>query len=110
MIIAMVAMLMMQTPLDKVIDMVAMRHSFVTAARTMDVTGLMSLMTVLWGAAVWIYVGHLNHVNPGVVAVRIVKLAITEVVDVVSVSDSYMTASWAVLVRKLRSSHGITLL
>ncbi len=76
MIVAMIAMLMMQPPVDEVIDMVAVRHRLMAAPGTMDVTGLMALMAVFWSAAVWIGVRHLDDVGLAVVALRIVKLTV----------------------------------
>jgi hypothetical protein len=102
----MIAMLMMQPPVDEVVDMVAMRHRFMAAPGTMDVTALMALMAVFRSAAVWIVLRHLDDVGLAVAAERSVKLTVMEIVYVVSMPDSDVAASWAVFVRMLRSSHG----
>jgi hypothetical protein len=34
---------------------------------------IISLVSILWGAAVWVYVGQLNHVNLGAAAMRAVE-------------------------------------
>ncbi len=106
MVIAMIAMLMMQPPVDEVVDMVAVRHRLMAAPGTMDVTGLMALMAVFRSAAVWIVLRHLDGVGLAVAASRMVKLTIMEIVHVVAMPDSDVAASWAVFVRMVRSSHG----
>lgn len=107
MVVAMIAMLMVQPPFDEVVDVIAVRHGLMSAARTVDVTGLVALMAVFRGAAVWIFVGHVDGVRHTMIAVRVVKLPIMEIVDVVAMPDSNVTASRAVFVRMLRCSHGI---
>jgi hypothetical protein len=102
----MIAMLMMQPPVDEVVDMVAMRHRFMAAPGTMDVTALMALMAVFRSAAVWIAPRNFDDVGLAVAAERSVKLTVMEIVYVVSMPDSDMAASWAVFVRMLRSRHG----
>ncbi len=47
MVIAMIAVLMVQSPLDEVVDVVAVRHGLMAAAGTMDVIGLVSLNSPL---------------------------------------------------------------
>ena len=88
MIIAVTAMLMVQPPVDEVVDVVAVRHGLVAAAGTLDVIWLVPLVAIFGGASVRIYFGHLNDVNLTVAAARMAKLAIMEIVDVVSMPDS----------------------
>jgi hypothetical protein len=106
-VVAVIAMLMVQPPLDKVVNMIAVRHRFMAAPGTMDVTGLVALMAGFRGASVRIFLGHLDDVGLTVAATRMVKLAVMEIVDVVSMSNCDMAASWAVFVRMFRSSHGV---
>jgi hypothetical protein len=52
MIVAMVAVRVMQVTVDEIVNVVAVRHSLVTAARTVLMARLMALAPVLGGAAV----------------------------------------------------------
>ncbi len=55
MIIAMIAMLMVQPAIDEVVYVVSMRHSLMPTSRTMDMITLVAAMAVFRGAAVWIF-------------------------------------------------------
>jgi hypothetical protein len=101
----MIAMLMMQPPVDEVVDMIAVRHGFMATPGTMDVTGLMALMAVFRSAAVWIVLRNLDGVSLAVAAERSVKLTFAKIVYMVPMLNSNMAASWAVFVRMVRSSH-----
>lgn len=107
MVVAMIAMLIMQPSLDEVVDVVAVRHRLVSAAGAMNVIGLVAFVSVFGCATGRIFVGHFNRVRNAVTALGVVKLAVMEIVDVISMPDSGVTASWAVFVRMLRSRHGI---
>ena len=54
MIVAVIAMRMVQVAVDEIVDVVPMRYRFVTAARAMDVTRLMAATVVIRCALVGI--------------------------------------------------------
>ena len=84
---------------DKVIDMVAMRHCLVAAIRTVGV-GLLMGGTVVGRRTVFrIGCADLNLVVVHVSTVGVVQVAIMKIIDVAIVPYRRMAAVWAVLVR-----------
>jgi hypothetical protein len=95
----MAAMGMMQVALDQVIDMVAVRHGLMAAARTVFVASLMAAAIMVRGAGVGIVGGHVDHMLVEMVAVRVMQVAVVEIVHVIAVPDRGVAATWSVLVR-----------
>jgi hypothetical protein len=96
MVIAMVTVWMMQMPVDKVINMITVRHGFMSASRTMHVTWLVTRCPM--GASIRVLRTDFDLVLVDVVAVRMVQVPIVQVIHVVTVLDRSVAASWAVLV------------
>lgn len=97
MIVAVVAVRMVQMPIDEVIHMIAMRHGLVAAARPMDMSGRMAAACVLGCAGIRVRGGHGDLVLVDMIAVRVVKMAIVQVIDVALVHHCGMAASRSVL-------------
>jgi hypothetical protein len=93
-IVAMTAMGVVKTAVHQVIDVIAMRHGFMTAARAMAMGVLVDLLC----AAHRILGTHLDDMLFGMSAARIHKAAIVQIVHVIPMADSRMTTVWAVLV------------
>jgi hypothetical protein len=98
-IVAMAAVRMMQMSCDEVIHMVAVRHRFVPAIRAVCVVSRVACARVLRGACGWISGTHRHRVFIHVIAVRLVQMAIMQVVHVVAVLDARVAASGSVSVR-----------
>jgi hypothetical protein len=92
MIVAMVSMWMVQVAFHQVIDMVSMRNRLVAATWTMNVTRLMAAAAMTRGAALWVGCGYLNHVLAHFFSVRMMKATVVKIIDVITVTDSRMTA------------------
>lgn len=88
----MVAVLVVQTAVDDVVDVVAVRHGFVAAAFAVNVAGAI----VGWVAAVGIGFVHFQSVFVIVAVVFVVQMAIVQVVNVVVVFDGGVAAALAV--------------
>ncbi|MDH2384858.1 hypothetical protein [Bradyrhizobium sp. CER78] len=101
MIVAVVAMLVVQSAVHQVVDMVTMRNGLVPAAHAVDMASLMALGLALGRASIWIDLTHLDHVLIGVIAVRMVKMAVVEIVNMVTVAHSGMATAWAMMMRVL---------
>lgn len=95
----MAAVRMMQMPCDEVIHMVAVRDRFVPAIRAVWVVSCMCCTRVLRGACGWISGTYRQHVFIHVIAVRLVQVAIVQIVHVVAVLDARVAASGSVTVR-----------
>lgn len=93
MIITMFAMRMMQVPIDKIIDMVAMRHRRMPAAGTVNMAWLMAAASVIRGAAIGIFFAHFYHMPIHMIAVHVIQVTIDEIVDVVVMTDSNVAAA-----------------
>jgi hypothetical protein len=90
----MAAMGVMKTAIDQIIDVIAMGYGFMAAARTMAMGAVVNLL----GAAHRVLVTHLDDVLFDLFAARMHKPAILQIVNVIPVADSHMTAAGPVLV------------
>jgi hypothetical protein len=93
MIVAMVAMRMVQAAIDEVIDVVAVRHRLVAAAGTV----LVAFAADFRGAANGVVGSDRDDVLVDVIAVREFEVTVVEIVDVVAMADRHMAAVRAML-------------
>jgi hypothetical protein len=98
-IVAVIAVLMVQPPVDEIVDVVAVRHRFMPAAGAVDMPRFVIGAAVLGIATVWVSIGNLDHVLVDMIAMRMVKVPIVQVVDVVTVLDGDVAASGAMFMR-----------
>ena len=91
-VVAVVAVLVVQTAVYDVVDVIAVRYGFVAAAFAVNMTG-----TSLHGvAAVGVGGVYIEAVLVVVAVVLVVQVAVMDVVDVVAVFDRGMAAAFAV--------------
>lgn len=113
-VIAMVAVRVMQMAVDQIADVVTMRDRFVSATRAVDMAGFMAAATMLRGAAIRIGFRDSDHMLIYMVAMRMVQVAIMQVVDMAVVTDGGVAAARSVLVvvvlvmRQIAVAHGDT--
>jgi hypothetical protein len=105
MVIAMVAMRMMQTPVDDVVDVIAVRDRLVPTAWTMHVAVLVAggyrlPATFRVGRADLEAVLVIVHLS--VHLVRVVQVAIMQIVEVVAMTDGPVAAAGPVYVVVIR--------
>jgi hypothetical protein len=93
----MTAMRMVQMVPDQVIGVAAVRHGFVAAARTVNVSGIMAAAAVTRGAAVGVLGRYLDRVLVDVTLMRVVQMTLMKVVDMPFAAHRRMTAAGAVL-------------
>lgn len=86
-IVAVIAVWMMQTAIDEIIDMVAMRHGLMTAVGAVPMPRLVAGRVVLGIAAVRIPVGHRDHMLLYAAMLGMFEAAVIEVIDVAIVPD-----------------------
>jgi hypothetical protein len=98
-IVAVVAVRVVQMAVDQIVDVVAVRHRLVAATRPVLVPRLVAGAAVIGRAAVGIAGRHLDDVLVDVIAVGMVQVAVVQIVDVVAVANGAMTAVGTVLVR-----------
>lgn len=96
MIVAVAVMGMMQAALDQIIYMVAMRHRRMSAVGPVDVVRWMPLGCLC--ANVWMHFIHRNHVFIHMIAMRVMQMAIMQIVRVPFVFNRQVAAARPVLV------------
>ena len=111
MVITVIAMGMMQMAVDEIVDMIAVRNRFVAAARAMNVSCVMSGTAMVWRASVRILVAHFNPVFIHMIGVRMVKMAVVEIIQMVAVPDGNVAAARSMhvfvigVMRKIATGH-----
>jgi hypothetical protein len=93
MIIAVVAVRMMQVSLDQIIGMVPVRHGFMAAARAMTMSRIMTAAAVVRRAALGIRGAHFNDVLVDMILVRMMQMAVMKIIDVSLMPDRDMPAA-----------------
>ena len=94
MIVAMIAVRMMQPALHQIVDMVAMRHRFVSAVWTVHVRAV-----DLRRAARGIGSADRDHMLVDVVLVHVVEMAVMKIVDMAVMADRGVPAIGTMLMR-----------
>jgi hypothetical protein len=98
-IIAVVAMRVVQVTVDMVVDMVAVRHRLVAAGGAVHMTRLMAAAAMLRSAARGIGAAHLDGVLVDMVAMRVMEMPVMQIVDMVAMANSGVPATGVMLVR-----------
>jgi hypothetical protein len=104
MIVAMIAMLMMQAAGNEIVRMVAMGYCLVTAAGSVFVAGLVSLMSILRCAAIRVAIADFDHVLIDVRTLQMMQVAVMQVVYMVVVLHGNMAAAGTVMMRVIAVS------
>jgi hypothetical protein len=102
MIVAVVAMRVMEVAVHQVVGVIAVGHGFVTAIRAVLVLGIVRATIVVGRAPVWICCVHRETVIVRVVLVWMVHVTVVQVVGVPIVSDGGMPTARSVHVGVLR--------
>ena len=96
MIVAVVAVRMVQVAVDEVVHVVAVWHGFVAAARAVLVVGGVGLAVVVRSACVGVLRADLDRMLVVVPLVGVMKVAVVQIVDVAVVFDGSVPAAGAV--------------
>jgi hypothetical protein len=110
MIIAMVAVRMMKMSVDKIVDVIAVWHRWVPALRPMHMSVLVAAAAMFRCAPIWIVRAHLDRMLVHVVSVRMMEMAIMQIVDMAIVANGRVAAARAMLmavIRMMREVAGI---
>ena len=97
MVIAVVAVRMMQPALDEIVGVVAVRYRIVPTAGAMDMTSLVAFVPKLRRTATRVLVGHFDHMLVDGVTILMVQMAVMQVIDMVAVLQRDVTAGRAVM-------------
>lgn len=96
-IVAMIAMGVMQAAIDEIVDVVAMRDRLMATARTMDMAGLMARAGLARRAVIRIGRADLDHMLVDMVPMHVMEVAIVEIVHMVAMADAGMATVRAML-------------
>ena len=91
----MVAVRMMQTAVNQIIDVIAMRHRLVAAARPVDMRRFVA--SAARGALIRVGRVDLDLVLIHMIAMRMVQMAIVKVIDMAAVLDGRVSAARTML-------------
>jgi hypothetical protein len=78
-IITVIAMRMMKVAVDQIVDVIAVRHRFVSAARPVHVACIMGTAGVAWRTLVRIFRAHLKFVLVYMIAMRMMQVTVMQV-------------------------------
>lgn len=96
MIVAVVAVRMVQVALDEVVHVVAVGHGFVAAPRAVLVVGGVAVAVVVRSACIGILRADLDRMLVIVALVGVMEVAVVQIVDVTVVFDGSVPAAGAV--------------
>jgi hypothetical protein len=99
MIVAVIAMRMMQAPVHEIIDMVAVRHCLMAAIRLVKVFRVVALRVMPQIAPVRIHLVHGNHVLISMASRAMLQATIRDIIHMVFVLDGGMAAAGAMNMR-----------
>jgi hypothetical protein len=97
-IVAVVRVRVVQMTGDEVVDMVAMRNRLVTTTDAVDVAAVVALAGMLWGTPLGVLDVDLEHVLVDVITVRMMQVALVQVVEMIAVRNGRVAAAGPVLV------------
>jgi hypothetical protein len=92
-VVAVVAMRMVQVPVDQKVDVIAVRHRLVAAPGPVLVSRLMAFATVLRRAALGVLCRYLDHMLVDMVCVRVMQVPIVQIIDMIAVAHGGMAAA-----------------
>jgi hypothetical protein len=93
MVVAVIAMRMVQVPGNMIIDMVAVWHRFMAAARAVGMIRFVTAAAMTRGAAIRIAAGDADHMLVDMAVMRVVKMAVMQIVDVIAVTHGRVPAT-----------------
>jgi hypothetical protein len=99
MVVAVIAVGVMQPAVHEIVDVVAVRHRFMAAIRPVPVRRLVAGRVTLWIAAVRVAVAYSDHMLLRAAVLGMLKVAVIEVIDVAFMLHAEVAASGAVDVR-----------
>ncbi|EKQ0890579.1 hypothetical protein P4Q63_002031 [Salmonella enterica] len=96
-VITVVTMRMMKSAINKIISVIAVWHLLVTTVRTVFMFCIMAFNDRI--AAIGIFFTDFQHMLINMITMRMVEMTIVQIINMITVPDSGMTAALTVLVR-----------
>ena len=99
MIVTVIAVRVVQMIANAIIDMRAVGHRLVTAARAMNMAGFVTAAAMVGRANIRVRGRYLNHMLIDMPLMRVVQMAVMQIVDMPFVAHGLVSAAGPVLVR-----------
>ena len=99
MVITVVAVGMVQVPINQIIDMVTMGDGFVAASGSVHMGSIVPGALMRGGAVCWVGTGYTDGVLVNVIAVGVMQVPVVKVINVAIMGDGRMPAIWAMGMR-----------
>ncbi|KKW51202.1 hypothetical protein XB02_07375 [Pantoea ananatis] len=96
-IVTMIPVRVVKMAIDQIIGMVTMRHSFMSAVRSMYMAWLMTAAMVVWRTQIWVSGIHEQHVLIYMVTMGMVEMPVMQIIYVIAVLNCCVTASCTML-------------
>jgi hypothetical protein len=96
-IVAVIAVPMMQVVANAIVHVIAVRNRLVAAAGAVDVIRCVATAAVVGGAPVRVVGRHFDHVLVDVIAMRVVEVTIMQIIGVAAVAHRRVPAARTVL-------------
>ena len=110
MIVAVIAVRMVQASVDQVIDVVPMRNRLMTTVRTVAMRLIMTRSTMFWIAPIRIGAADFNHVFISAPLFHVLQMAMVEIIDVIFMLNGNMAAAYTMHMRLIGGGHGASFL
>jgi hypothetical protein len=98
-VVAVVAVRVVQVAVDEIVDVIPMRHRLMTATGAVLMPRFVPLAAMLGRAAIRVFRSHVDDVLVDVVAVHMVQVPVVQVVNMIAMTYRRVAAVGAVLVR-----------
>ena len=98
MVVAVIAVRVMQVVADAIVHVIAMRNRLVATAGAMNVTRFVATAAVVGGALVGVTGRYFDHVLIDMIAVRVVQVTIMQIIGVAAMANRGVPAAWTMLV------------
>ena len=98
-VVAVAVVRVMQVAVHEIVNVIAVRHGLVTAAGAVDVSRCVAAAAVVGGAGIGVGGADGDAVFIHMVVVRMVQMAVVQIVDVAVMPDGGVAATRAVPVR-----------
>jgi hypothetical protein len=98
-IVAVIAVRVMEVAGDAVVDVIAVRNCLVATTGAVDMAGFMTAATVVRGATVGVVAGDVDYMLVDMIFMRMVEMTVMQVIDVTAVTHGGVTTTRPVPVR-----------
>lgn len=98
MIVAVIAVWVVQMAIDQIVHMIAVRHGFVPAAGAVDMLRIVCTARVTFSAYIRVRRRNFQDMRVVMIAMRVQQVAVAKIIRMAFVFDGGVATFWAVLV------------